>query len=300
MGLDGKNILITGGAGAIGGVLASRLAEISSNVIVLDDLSSGYKSNVPGDVEFAEGSILDDNLLLSIFKRGIDVIFHLAACFANQNSIDHPELDLAVNGMGTLKLLEYAVKYKADKFIYSSSSCVDKSIHTPYALSKRLGEEYTFLYGKQYGLNVTVLRYYNSYGPGDRPGVYRSVIPNFIHSVLKGEDMIITGHGSETRDFTYVDDVVEGTILACSESTDGELFNIGSGKRTKIIDLAIAIQDAAAGNSNIVFKPRRSWDTVGDRVAEISLAEKRLGYHPKVDLKQGLKKTIDWFKKELR
>jgi nucleoside-diphosphate-sugar epimerase len=298
MGLGSKNILVTGGAGAIGGVLASRLAELSGEVVVLDDLSSGYKSNVPGNVEFVQGSILEGNLLSSIFSK-VSVVFHLAACFANQNSIDHPQKDLAVNGVGTLKLLEYAVRYGVSKFIYASSSCI-KDLSTPYALSKKLGEDYTLLYNKQYGLDTTVLRYYNSYGPGDRPGTYRSVIPNFICSALLGKDITITGTGQETRDFTYVDDIVEGTVLASSEDVPGEVFSIGSGNQTKIIDLACMIKDMTGSDSDIVFGKRRNWDTVDSRIAGISLAKKKLGYNPKIGLKEGLEKTIQWMEKEIR
>lgn len=298
MGLGTENILITGGAGAIGGALASKLATISDKVTVLDDLSSGYRSNVPDNVEFIEGSILDDDLLSSLYWEG-SIIFHLAACFANQNSISHPQKDLATNGMGTLKLLGYAVKSGVSKFIYASSSCV-KDLSTPYALTKKLGEDYSLLYHKQYGLDVSTLRYYNSYGPGDRPGVYRSVIPNFVYSALQGEDINITGSGQESRDFTYVDDVVEGTVLACSGETAGEVFNIGSGKETKIIDLACMIKDITKSDSNIVFTDKRDWDTVSSRVADISQTKEKLGYDPKTELYEGLEKTINWMKKELR
>lgn len=296
MGLDGKNILITGGAGAIGGALAFRLAKISDKVMVLDDLSSGHRSNVPDNVEFIKGSILDDGILSSVFGKGI-IVFHLAACFANQNSIDHPVKDLAVNGLGTVKLLEYAVKYKADKFIYASSSCVE-GLKTPYALSKKVGEDYVFLYNKQYSLDTTILRYYNSYGPGDRPGKYRSVIPNFLHCALKGKDITITGHGTETRDFTYVEDVVDGTVLACLDDTGGRLFNIGSGIQTKIIDLACMIKDITKSSSNIVFTSRRDWDTVICREADISQTRKRLSYQPKISLCDGLQKTANWLKED--
>lgn len=298
MGLVGKNIVVTGGAGAIGGVLTSRLAEISDNVTVLDDLSSGNLSNVPGNVLFVEGNILDDNLLYSIFKQDI-VVFHLAACFANQNSINHPERDLATNGLGTLKLLEYAVKYKASKFIYSSSSCV-KDLSTPYALSKKLGEDYVSLYGNRYGLDVSILRYYNSYGPGDRPGMYRSVIPNFIYHALNGEDINITGTGQETRDFTYVDDVVDGTVLAGSVEASGNAFSLGTGIQTKIIDLACMIKDMTKSSSNIVFKDRRDWDTADSRIAVTKEARKQLGYQSKISLEEGLKKTIIWMEQEMK
>jgi nucleoside-diphosphate-sugar epimerase len=298
MNLKDKNILVTGGAGAIGGALAARLAELSNNVIVLDNLSSGFRSNVSSNVEFIEGNILDDNLLFSIFKTGI-VVVHLAACFANQNSIQHPIRDLTTNGVGTLKLLEYAVKFKAEKFVYASSSCV-KDLNTPYALSKKLGEDYVSLYHERYNLNTTVLRYYNSYGPGDRSGKYRSVIPNFIYSALKEEDITITGDGSETRDFTYVDDIVEGTVLACTTDLSGEVFSLGSGKQTKIIDLACMVKDKTRSVSEIIFTDRRDWDTVDSRIAGIKSAKEKLGYSPKTDLKQGLEKTINWLKKELR
>lgn len=312
--MQGKIILITGGAGAIGSNLALALAR-QNKVIVIDDLSSGHLSNVENvqainDFEFIKGSILDFKLLKDVFEKNkIDVVFHLASFFANQNSIDHPELDLQVNGLGTLKLLEFCKHYEINKFVYASSSCIYASQHTelkegvsvegnnnstPYAITKYLGETYTKFYSDKYNLNSTVLRYFNSYGPGEYPGKYRNVIPNFIARALDDEDLIITGTGSETRDFTFVDDIVNGTILA-GESAIDFTFNIGSSTKITIKELAKKIIKKTNSKSKILYKGKRDWDKTKHRCSNIDNAKSLLGYIPVIDLDQGLDKTIQWF-----
>lgn len=312
--MQGKTILITGGAGAIGSNLALALVR-QNKVIVVDDLSSGHLNNVENiqkinDFEFIKGSILDFKVLKDVFEKNkIDVVFHLASFFANQNSIDHPELDLQVNGLGTLRLLEFCKHYKIDRFVYASSSCIYDSQHaqlkegvsvegntnsTPYAITKYLGETYTNFYSNAYNLNSVILRYFNSYGPGEYPGKYRNVIPNFIDKALNNEDLIITGTGSETRDFTFVDDVVNGTLLA-AESAQNLVFNIGSSLRITIKDLAKKIIQKTNSKSKIIHKGKRDWDKTKHRCSSIDNARLLLGYTPTIDLDQGLNKTIQWF-----
>ena len=304
MELKGKNVLITGGAGAIGGQLAKELSKIA-NVIIIDNLSSGYEENIPDGIDFIEGDITNSHQLDWIFLNDkIDVIFHLAAFFANQNSVDHPKLDLMTNGMGTLNLLELSKKHGVEKFIYASSSCVNGTIpNTPYAITKKLGEAYTNLYYKNYGLSTVILRYFNSYGPGDRPGKYRSVIPNFIDNALKGKDLIITGTGEETRDFTYIDDTVRATILSASiDNCIGEAIDIGTGYEVRVLDVACHIKRLTKkliDKPNIIdFKEKRSWDTVERRVADTSKMNQLLNYSAKTNIVEGLEKTIDWMKNE--
>lgn len=305
-----KSVLVTGGAGAIGSNIVRALANFDSRIIILDDLSSGFRVNVPkhGNIDFFKDSIVNDRILKAIFKKKIDYVIHLAAHFANQNSIEHPEKDLLVNALGTLKLLEYSRK-SVKRFIYSSSSCVYgnkdskmneemvKKLETPYAISKLTGEEYVHFFHRYYGLNSTVVRYFNAYGPGDPPGKNRNVIPNFMLRAMHKQPLIITGTGKETRDFTFMDDVVAGTLSALSqEKAIGEVYNIGSGREEKIIDLANLINKITGNPAGIKFAEARKWDTIKKRSADISKSKSQLGYDPKIPLELGLTKTWEWFK----
>jgi Nucleoside-diphosphate-sugar epimerases len=201
---DGKTVLVTGGAGAIGGNLCRKLSELNANkVIILDDLSSSYEWNIPraGNIVFVRGSILDDEMLKRVFKEKPDYVFHLAAHFANQNSVDNPEYDLMVNGQGILKVLQYAQLIDVKRFVYSSSGCgvygldskmpfeehdVSISLHTPYQVTKLIGELYTNYFHNLYGLPIVNARFFNVFGPGEVPGMYRNVIPNFFYWAMSG------------------------------------------------------------------------------------------------------------------
>ncbi len=311
MQLENKKILVTGGAGAIGSRLVNRLFEYKpSEVVVVDDLSSGFLENIDeSKVNFVRGSVADDATLAKAFENGINIVFHMAAHFANQNSVDHPEKDLQTNGFGTLKILQKCIEKKVDKFVYASSSCVygnaegalkesnnPGNLDTPYAISKLLGEHYTKFFHDHHGLNTVVLRYFNSYGPAERPGQYRNVIPNFVALAKSGKPLIITGDGSETRDFTYIEDTVEGTILAASsDKSKGKIYNIGSGQEVTIKELAETINKLTNNQANIEYKDRRSWDHISRRLADIDQAKEDFDYNPSHDLESNLKKTIKWF-----
>ncbi len=306
-----KTVLVTGGAGAIGGNLVrALLARGCSDIYVFDDLSSGRKENVPQQdgVRFCQETIINDTALENVFVNNIDVIFHLAANFANQNSVDFPRVDLSTNGMGTLKLLEYAKEAQVERFVYTSSSCVygnklsslreddpEFNLDTPYAITKLLGERYTTFFHQHNGLKTVILRYFNAYGPGELPGKYRNVIPNFFALAMQKQALAITGTGEETRDFTYNADTVEATIRTAEvEEAIGEIFNIGSGKETKIIDMARKINHLTGNPAGITFKERRSWDLIRRRVASIEQAQTILQYQPTVDLDEGLEHTYSW------
>lgn len=311
-----KKILVTGGAGAIGSNLVKTLSELGAKlIIVLDDLSSSYEWNVPSapNMMFVKGSVTDDIVLKRVFQEEPDIVFHLAAFFANQNSIDYPERDLLVNGLGTLKVLEYSNLCKIEKFIYASSGCsiygsqaplplkeefMSMNLSTPYQITKMLGELYCNFFKNHYGLPVVKARFFNSYGPGEVPGQYRNVIPNFIYWAMKGEALPITGTGNETRDFTYVGDLVDGLLRAgYFEKAIGQEFNLASGKETKIIDLARMINKAVGNKAGVKFVSRRKWDTKSRLLASVDRAKELIGYQPKTDFKKGLANTIQWFKK---
>jgi len=310
-----KVILVTGAAGAIGTNLCSALADAGAKmVIILDDLSSGYTWNIPKkkNIMFVKGCITADIMLKRVFFEQPHYVFHLAAFFANQNSVDYPERDLEVNGFGTLKLLEYSLFNKVERFIYASSGCsiygssaplplkedfMSMNLSTPYQITKMLGELYCNFFKNHYGLKVVKTRFFNSYGPGEVPGQYRNVIPNFIYWAMKGEALPITGTGEETRDFTYVGDLIDGLLRAgYYESAIGQEFNLASGKETKIIDLANMINKAVKNKAGIKFAQKRKWDTKSRLLASVDRARKLIGYEPKIEFKEGLMNTIKWFK----
>jgi len=309
----GKSILITGGAGCIGSNLTRALIEAeAARIIVLDDLSAAEKWNVPvaPGVVFVEGSILDEEVLKWVFTRKIDYVFHLAAHFANQNSVDHPETDLLVNGTGTLKVLEYAHLTGVEKFVFASSGCsvygsqaplplkedfVSLHLDTPYQITKLLGELYCNFFYNYYGLPVAIARYFNVYGPGEVPGAYRNVIPNFIYWALQGRPLPITGTGDETRDFTFVDDIVDGTLrLGVTPQAVGDAFNLASEVETKIIDIANLVNEVTGNKSGVEFVARRDWDKIIRRRASIEKAGTVLGYSPDTKVEDGIKRTHSW------
>ncbi|MFQ5964062.1 MAG: NAD-dependent epimerase/dehydratase family protein [Candidatus Scalinduaceae bacterium] len=310
-------ILVTGGAGAIGSNLTRKLAEIGAKrVIVLDDLSSAQKWNVPSlsNVLYVEGSVLDEVTIKRVFFEEPEYVFHLAALFANQNSIDHPEHDLLVNGLGTLKLLQYSHMTGIERFIYASSGCsiygsnsplplkedfVSIHLSSPYQITKMVGELYCNFFSDHYGIKIVRARFFNSYGPGEIPGQYRNVIPNFIFWAMQNKTLPITGTGEETRDFTYVEDIVDGLLRAgYFQEAVGEAMNLASGVETKIIDLANMINDIVGNTGGVAFAERRKWDTKSRLLASVDKANNIIGYEPSTDFKTGLLNTIKWFEEK--
>lgn len=310
-----KIILVTGGAGAIGSNLSAALSDAGARlVVILDDLSSGYTWNIPlgKNIIFVKGDLVDDVYLKRIFFEKPQIVFHLAAFFANQNSVDYPEKDIRTNGVGTLKLLEYSLFNNIERFVYASSGCsiygssaplplkeefMSMNLTTPYQITKMLGELYCNFFYNHYGLRVVKTRFFNSYGPGEVPGQYRNVIPNFIYWAMRGEALPITGTGEETRDFTYVGELVDGLLRAgYYEAAIGQEFNLASGKETKIIDLAKIVNDAVGNKAGINFVQKRKWDTKNRLLASIDKANALIGYEPKTDFRDGLANTIKWFK----
>lgn len=304
-----KKVLVTGGAGFIGSRLVNAISRVAE-VVVLDDLSSGVRWNICGEgFQFAEGSLLDEALLQGIFETRFDVVFHLAALFANQNSLEHPEKDLAVNGQGTLRLLQHVAHAEVDRFVFTSSSCVYGSApppareeaisiepDTPYAATKLLGELYCNFFHKHHSVPATIVRCFNVYGPGDLPGKYRNVIPNFIYQATLKQPLPVTGSGEETRDFTFIDDIVEGILLAGTASEAiGQTFNLGACIETEIIELADLVNKLCSNPAGVLNTPRRGWDSIARRRASIDKAKRLLGYEPRIRIEEGLMQTVHWF-----
>jgi UDP-glucose 4-epimerase len=309
----GKRVLITGGAGCIGSNLVRALVKANAEpVTVLDDFSSSPRWNllIHPEVKLIDGSILSEENLKRVFSEKPQYVFHLAAHFANQNSVDHPEMDLMVNGLGTLKVLQYSYLTRVEKFVFASSGCsvygnqaplplredfVSLNLDTPYQIHKLLGELYCNYFHDYYGLPIAIARYFNVYGPGEIPGKYRNVIPNFIWRALHKQPLPITGTGEETRDFTFVEDIIDGTLrMGVVKEAVGQATNLASETETRVIDLANWINEFTRNDAGIVLRPRRDWDKVVKRRASIEKAKKILGYEPKTEIKQGIKKTVDW------
>jgi len=310
---QGKNVVVTGGAGCIGSNLIKALIEAkASQIIVIDDLSAAARWNIPDDpsVLFIHGSILNEEALKRAFSKGVNYVFHLAAHFANQNSVDNPETDLLVNGQGTIKVLQYCHLAKVDRVVFASSGCsvygsqaplplkedfVSLHLDTPYQITKLLGELYCNFFYNHYGLPVAIARYFNVFGPGEIPGAYRNVIPNFIWEALHNKPLVLTGTGEETRDFTYVEDIVDGTLrLGAFDEAVGDAFNLASERETKIADIASIINEITGNTAGVKFGTRRDWDKITRRCASIEKARKVIGYAPKTDIKAGIGSVRDW------
>ncbi|MCF8030498.1 MAG: NAD-dependent epimerase/dehydratase family protein [Desulfohalobiaceae bacterium] len=316
---SGRTVLVTGGAGAIGSNLIIALSSLVGNdgkVIVLDNLSaidSQEPFNVTplANIMFVQGDIREDKDLKRAFKEEPSIVFHLAAFFANQNSIDYSQESAEVDVIGQIKLLEYSTISQVERFVYASSGCaiygsypelplkedfISMHLTTPYQVNKMTGEMYCNFYYHHFGLPIVNCRFFNSYGPGEAPGQYRNVIPNFIYWAMNGRSLPITGTGEETRDFTYVLDLVQGLVKAAyTRKAVGENFNIAACKEVMIRDLAEMVNKATNNQAPIYFKERRKWDTKPRLLASIEKAKELIDYKPFVDFEEGFKTNIEWF-----
>ena len=302
--------VVTGGAGFIGSHLAGELLHLG-RVTVVDDFSTGSPENLahlpPGDLQVLRGSVTD----LPFLRRaceGADAVFHLAAIASVQKSLADPARDHEVNATGTLNVLLAARDTGVKKVIFASSAAVygDAAVPpvdesrcpaplTPYAASKVAGEHLCAVFTARCGLETTVLRYFNVYGPRQDPcAEYAAVVPRFLVRALAGKPPVIYGDGTQTRDFVYVGDVVRATILALQRDASG-VFNIGSGEATRVKDLARLAVAAAGSGAEPVHESRRPGDILHS-VASISRAGNVLGYRPRWTLPQGLAETAAWYR----
>ena len=304
--------LVTGGAGFIGSHIVNALLARGEEVTVLDDFSSGYRELVPGDVRLLEGSVLSLDELVEAMRPSPDHVLHLAALFANQNSVEHPVDDLRANAEGTLRVLDTCARCGVKKVVNVSSSCVygakqvmreedrDVQLDTPYAISKLAGEHYAKFWADHWNLDVVSVRPFNAYGPHEWPGRYRNVVPNFFDRAIRGEPLSITGTGDETRDFTFVADTAAGIIAALDAATiPGDVINIGTGRETRIADLARRINELCGNAAGIELIPRRSWDHITRRVGDVSKARRILRWEAHVSLDDGLAQTYEWLQSML-
>jgi UDP-glucose 4-epimerase len=305
-------VLITGGSGFIGSSIAKELASNGTEVVVLDNLSSGYRGNINGQpgVVLLEADVRDP-AAVNAAAAGVDVIFHLAASVGNKRSIDEPVNDAEINVIGTLRVLEAARKAGVRKVVMSSSAGIFGELKTlpiredhpaepdsPYGASKLCAEKLGLVYAKLYGMEVVCLRYFNVYGPSQRFDAYGNVIPIFVFQMLRGEPVTIFGDGEQTRDFVNVRDVVQANIKAAMAHCVSGAFNIGSGTRISINDLVERVKAASGLNPVVRHGPPRAGD-VRDSLADISAARRAFGFEPVVTIDEGLPEYIRWARTEL-
>ncbi|MDD5940854.1 MAG: SDR family oxidoreductase [Lachnospiraceae bacterium] len=312
---EGSTFLVTGGAGFIGSNIAEAVLNKGYNVRVLDNLSTGHIENIQPLMynprfTFLKEDIRDLDACMKATKD-VDYVINLAAWGSVPRSIEMPLLYEEINIRGTLNMMEASRQNGVKRFVYASSSSVygdstelpkregkEGNVLSPYALTKRCDEEYGKLYKKLYGLNTYGCRFFNVFGRHQDPnGAYAAVIPKFIKQLLAGERPTINGDGRQSRDFTYVDNVIEGCLRACaaSEEAAGTAYNIGAGGREYLIDVYHDICEALGTDIEPIYGPPRAGD-IRDSNADISKARKNLGYDPSYDFAAGIKLAIDWYK----
>jgi len=303
--------LVTGGAGFIGSNIVRKLIAKGEKVKVLDNFNTGKKENLHGlidDIECIEGDFTRDQTVMKAVKD-VDIIFHQGAIPSVPKSIKDPIKTNHANINGTLKLLNAAVKENVSRFIYAASSSAYGFNETlpklenmpgrpmsPYAVSKYVGEHYCKVFHYLHGIETISLRYFNVFGPGQDPhSKYAAVIPAFIESILNDRSPIIYGDGKQSRDFTYIDNVVSANLLAAeAPHLQGDVINIGSGSEIVLNDLIKSINTILGKNIPASYTAERQGDVKHSR-ADIELAEKTIGYRPIVPFHEGLTNTINWF-----
>jgi nucleoside-diphosphate-sugar epimerase len=305
--------LVTGGAGFIGSHIAAALLASGARVRVLDDLSTGYRENIEeigGDVELIEGSVADEQLLKKAFEN-VEVIFHEAAIPSVPRSVEAPRNTHVASVDGTFSVLLAArdagvkrVVYAASSSAYGDQPTLPKSEEmspqplSPYAVAKLVGEYYCQVFTRVYGLETVSLRYFNVFGPRQDPGSqYSGVVSRFISSLLSGERPVIYGDGEQSRDFTYIDNVVAANLSAASApKAAGKVINVANGQRVTLNELLSELKQLT-GKTDVTADYLES--RVGDvrhSLADITMARELLGYESKVNLRDGLQRTLDWWK----
>ena len=310
--------LVTGGAGFIGSNICEALLGMGYTVRCLDNLSTGHRENIEPFLDdpaftFIEEDIRDLDTCMRA-TEGVTYVCHEAAWGSVPRSIEMPLLYEEINIRGTLNMMEAARQNKVKKFVYASSSSVygDSSVLpkkeggegrllSPYALTKRTDEKYGMLYHSLYGLDTYGLRYFNVFGKRQDPnGAYAAVIPKFLRQLLAGETPVINGDGRQSRDFTYVDNVIEGNLRACLAPSEaaGQAYNIGAGGREFLIDVYHELCGALGIDREPEFGPPRAGD-IRDSNADISKAREKLGYDPSYDFHAGINLAIEWYRENL-
>ncbi|MBG9452126.1 Vi polysaccharide biosynthesis protein VipB/TviC [Cytobacillus firmus] len=315
---EGSTFLVTGSAGFIGSNLVEAILKLGYKVRGLDNLSTGKKENVEEfldnpNYEFIEGDIRDFETCMKACE-GIDYVLNQAAWGSVPRSIEMPLFYEEVNIKGTLNMMEAARQTGVKKFVYASSSSVygdepnlpkiegrEGNVLSPYALTKKVDEEYGKLYTKLYGLDTYGMRYFNVFGRRQDPnGAYAAVIPKFIKHLLNDEQPTINGDGKQSRDFTYIENVIEANLKACNASHEaaGQAYNIAYGGREFLIDIYTHLLNALGKDIQPIFGPDRKGD-IKHSNADISKARGMLGYNPDWSFERGIEAAIQWYKENL-
>ena len=304
--------LVTGGAGFIGSNVVDELLRRGHSVVVLDDLSTGSEENLAGvrsAIDLRIGSVID---LATVQSACVDVdyVIHLAARTSVPKSVKDPLETNSVNIDGTLNVLVAARDAKVRRFVYAASSAAYGETPTlpkiesmpaepisPYGVTKFVGELYAQVFGRVYGLENASVRYFNVFGPRQDPtSQYSGVLSRFMLAILKGEPLVIYGDGEQSRDFTFIDNIVDETLRACeAPGASGKVFNGGTGTRVSLNEVAKLLEKIAGKKIQTKYEPPRDGD-IRDSQADISLARKILGYTPCVLFEEGLRRTWDWYK----
>lgn len=301
--------MVTGGAGFIGSHIVDRYINEGNEVIIIDDLSTGKKENINPQARFHHIDIRDKGMEAIFEKERPEIVNHHAAQMDVRRSTENPAFDADVNIIGTINLLENSVKYGVKRFIFASSGGAiygeqkdfpageehQQFPLSPYGVSKLAGEKYIHYYSKNFGLRYISLRYSNVYGPRQNPEGEAGVVAIFIGRLLKGKEPVINGDGEQTRDYVYVDDVVEANISAARSETEGS-FNIGTGIETSVNKILSNLIDITKVDiKGIHGPPKKGEQRIS--VLDCSKAIKSLGWKPKVTLEDGLRRTVLYFKK---
>ena len=302
------NFLITGAAGFLGSALANRLASEGHNVLGIDDLSFGDPKKLVKEVKFVRGDVNERSKFWT-YLREVDCVYHLAARVSVPESVLYPREYNAVNVGGTVTLMEATRDVGVNRVILASSGAVygnqphqpvrENAIpnpRSPYAVSKLSAEYYVKTIGAQYGIQTVCLRIFNAYGPGQRvPPVHTPVIPNFLRQAWENGTIVVHGDGNQTRDFVYVDDVVDAMVAAATaKDVDGETINVGSGSEVSMLELIHEVLEVTGGHPEVLTNPRNEGG-LSRLCADITLAQEKLNYMPITPLADGLTKTMEYF-----
>jgi UDP-glucose 4-epimerase len=298
--------LVTGGAGFIGTALANRLVKEGHHVRVLDDLSAGDPGHLHPDVIFTRGDVRDRPKLWTLLQK-VDCVFHLAARVSVPESVLYPREYNDVNVGGTVALTEAIRDAGVERIVFASSATVygpqDQQPvpetawphpQAPYAVSKLAAEHYIFALGELYNITTVALRIFNAYGPGQRvPPVHAPVIPHYVRNILSGASVVVHGDGQQTRDYVYIEDVLDALIAASdARDIDGQVINVGSGEETSLNDLLEALSDLTDAQPDIIHNHQQGGG-LKRLVADLSLARRLLGYRPHTNLRNGLQRMVD-------
>lgn len=305
--------LVTGGAGFIGSHIASALVSAGARVRIIDDLSTGYRANleeIGGDIDFVHASLADDNALRAALDS-VELVFHEAAIPSVPRSVENPRQTHVASVESTFSLLLAARDKNVRRLVYAASSSAYGDQPTlpkvedmlpeplsPYAVAKLVGEQYCQVFTRVYGLETVSLRYFNVFGPRQDPSSqYSGVISRFIGALLSNESPVIFGDGEQSRDFTYIDNVVDANLKAAETTTGiGQVMNVANGERITLNQLLTELKDLTEKSEVVAdYQETRAGD-VKHSLADISRARKYLGFEPRVDLRTGLQLTIDWWK----